>query len=126
MQDCIYFSWDAASWHASKKLYEKVESINSSEYKKNNKTPFVKLAPLPACAQFLNVIESVFSGMARSIIHNSDYQSVEECQVAIDLYFKERNQHFKENPKRAGDKIWGKELVPSRFSESHNCKDPRW
>jgi hypothetical protein len=26
-------------------------------------------------AQFLNVIESVFSGMARAIIHNSDYDS---------------------------------------------------
>src|ERR1700722_2787875 len=28
-------------------------------------------APLPAGAQFLNVIESVFSGMSRAVIHNS-------------------------------------------------------
>jgi hypothetical protein len=38
--------------------------------------PNMKTAPLPACAQFLNVIESVFSGMSRAIIHNSDYPSL--------------------------------------------------
>jgi len=30
---CIYFSWDAASWHASKKLYRKVDEINSKKFK---------------------------------------------------------------------------------------------
>lgn len=65
----------------------------------------IKLAPLPACAQFLNVIESVFSGMARAIIHNSDYQSVEECKQAIDRYFIDRNKFYKKNPKKAGNKI---------------------
>jgi len=79
--------------------------------------------PLPSCAQFLNVIESVFSGMAKAIIHNSDYQSVEECCAAIDRYFLERNDHFKACPNRAGNKIWGMERVPSKFSESNNCKD---
>lgn len=83
-----------------------------------------KLAPLPTCAQFLNVIESVFSGMSRAIIHNSNYQSVEECKTAINTYFKERNENFKLNPKRAGKKIWGKERVKAEFSESNNCKDP--
>jgi hypothetical protein len=82
-QSCIYFSWDAASWHASKKLYKRVEEINSAEYQASHKGPLVKLAPLPSCAQFLNVIESVFSGMARAIIHSSDYQSVDECKAAI-------------------------------------------
>jgi transposase len=125
-QSCIYFSWDAASWHASKKLYKRVEEINSREYRATHKGPLVKLAPLPACAQFLNVIESVFSGMARAIIHNSDYSGVPECEAAIDRYFQERNDHFKAHPKRAGDKIWGKELVPPTFSESNNCKDPRY
>ncbi len=80
----------------------------------------------PSRAQFLNVIESVFSGMARAIIHNSDYQSVEEAMEAIDRYFRERNEHFRLRPKRAGKKIWGKEPAPSEFSESNNCKDPRW
>ena len=125
-EERIYFSWDAASWHASKMLYEKVEEVNSSEYQINHNTPIVELAPLPSCAQFLNVIESVFSGMAKAIIHNSDYASVEECKKAIDRYFTDRNKHFKENPKRAGNKIWGKEITKAEFHESNNCKDPHY
>ncbi|KHE92458.1 MAG: IS630 family transposase [Candidatus Scalindua rubra] len=125
-EERIFFSWDAASWHASKGLYEKVEEVNSSEYQTKHNTPIVELAPLPSCAQFLNVIESVFSGMAKAIIHNSDYASVEECKKAIDRHFAERNQCFKENPKRAGNKIWGKEITKAEFSESNNCKNPRY
>lgn len=120
-QKCIFFSWDAASWHASKKLKQRVD-----EHNKSKKLPKVKLAPLPACAQFLNVIESVFSGMAKAIIHNSDYQSTNECTDAIDRYFKDRNKFFTENPKRAGNKIWGSERVEPKFSESNNCKDPQY
>jgi hypothetical protein len=125
-EDCIYFSWDAASWHASKELQKRVDEINSDEFKQNIKSPMVKLAPLPTCAQFLNVIESVFSGMAKAIIHNSDYQSVEECKSAIDRYYSDRNEYFKKHPKRAGNKIWGKERVKPAFSESNNCKDPAY
>lgn len=125
-EECIYFSWDAASWHASKALYNKVEEVNRQEYRKEYNSPLVKLAPLPSCAQFLNVIESVFSGMARAIIHNSNYASVDECKNAIDRYFEERNQNYKENPKKAGNKIWGKELVEPVFQASNNCKDPKW
>ena len=125
-QSCIYFSWDAASWHASKKLYKRVEEFNSAEYQARHKVPLVKLAPLPSCAQFLNVIESVFSGMARAIIHNSDYSSVDDCKAAIDRHFEERNKHFRVHPKRAGNKIRGMELVPPEFSESNNCKDPHY
>jgi hypothetical protein len=65
-------SWDVASWHASKKLYERVEQVNAAEYRQRHRSPHVELAPLPARAQFLNVIESVFDRMARTIIHNSD------------------------------------------------------
>jgi len=86
----------------------------------------VELAPLPSSAQFLNVIESVFSGMAKAVIHNSDYQSVDVCKVAIDRYFTERNQAFLENPKRAGKKIWGEEIVCPVFKESNNCKNPKY
>jgi len=124
--DKIYLSWDAASWHISKKLQAKVNEVNQPEYRKQNNTPEVGLAPLPASAQFLNVIESVFSGMAKAIIHNSDYQSVDEAKAAIDRYFKERNDNFEKNPKRAGKKIWGEERVPSEFSEANNCKNPRY
>ena len=116
----IYLSWDAASWHVSKELNRKIEQHNQSAGR-----PAVELAPLPARAQFLNVIESVFSGMARAIIHNSNYRTVDDAKAAIDRYFLERNQHFQANPRRAGKKIWGKERVPVAFSPSHNCKDPR-
>jgi len=122
----IYFSWDAASWHASKALNKAVDEINSPEYRKTHKCPEIVLAPLPTCAQFLNVIESVFSGMARAIIHNSNYQSVDECMKAIDKYYEERNDRFFKTPKRAGNKIWGKERVKASFSESNNCKDPKY
>ena len=103
-QECIYFSWDAASWHASKALYSSVQDIN---IRRNGRLQ-VKLVPLPSCAQFLNVIESVFSGMARAIIHNSDFPSLEAAQDAIDKYFAERNEQFAKHPKRAGQKIWGR------------------
>jgi hypothetical protein len=124
-QSCIYISWDAASWHASNKLYERVDEINSPEHQAEHKCPLVKLAPLPSRAQFLNVIESVFSGMAKAIIHNSDYQSVSEAAAAIDRYFAERNQEFKDKPKRAGGKIWRQEIVVAKFREANNCKDER-
>ncbi|MCW3053469.1 MAG: hypothetical protein JWN14_2639 [Chthonomonadales bacterium] len=125
-QECLYLSWDAASWHASKLLYDVVKEVNSPEYRATHTVPIVKLAPLPSGAQFLNVIESVFSGMARAIIHNSDYQDVAAAKVAIDRHFAERNAHFREHPKRAGNKIWGKERVEPKFSESNNCKDPHY
>lgn len=120
----LYLSWDAASWHISKKLKKRIEEHNATA--EAGGRPRVETAPLPAGAQFLNVIESVFSGMARAIIHNSNYPSADAVRAAIDQYFADRNQQFYDNPKRAGKRIWGKELVPSVFSDSNNCKDPRW
>lgn len=125
-QSLLYLSWDAASWHASKAFVKEVARVNGDEYRCSHHTPAVSLVPLPACAQFLNVIESVFSGMARAIIHNSDYESVKTCMAAIDRHYAERNRFFQEHPKRAGNKLWGKERVPPVFSPSNNCKDPRW
>jgi transposase len=124
--DTLYLSWDAASWHASEALYEKVENVNNPDLWHSAHSPHVELIPLPSSAQYLNVIESVFSGMAKAVIHNSDYQSVEEAMAAIDRHFLERNGYFAKNPKRAGKKIWGQELVASEFSESNNCKDPKF
>ncbi len=125
-QSRLYFSWDAASWHASKELYRRVDEVNSTEYRVHRSGPRVELAPLPSRAQFLNVIESVFSGMASAIIHNSDYQSVGEAMAAIDRYFAERNEDFRDNPRRAGGKIWGKELVAAKFNDANNCKNQRY
>jgi hypothetical protein len=115
----IYLSWDAASWHISKRLYESIDKHNMA-----SGNPLVETAPLPTGAQFLNVIESVFSGMARAVIHNSDYKSVDDAKSAIERYFAERNEHFKVHPRRAGNKIWRGERVPAGFSEANNCKDP--
>jgi transposase len=125
-QRCLYVSWDAASWHVSAKLNERVSEANSTAQTAPGAAPSVKLMPLPASAQFLNVIESVFSGMAKAILHNSDYQSVEDCKAAIDEYFAERNEAYRRNPRRAGKKIWGEELVKPCFTPSNNCKDPNW
>jgi len=122
----IFLSWDAASWHGSKKFFGRVDEVNQAAYRAEHGTPVVELAPLPSCAQFLNVIEAVFSGMARAIIHNSDYASVEAAKAAIDRYFAERNDHFQKHPRRAGKKLWGAERVESGFNEANNCKDPGW
>ncbi len=116
----LYLSWDAASWHISKDLYKRIALHNATE------CPVVEAVPLPSGAQFLNVIESVFSGMSRAIIHNSDYKRIDDAKAAINRYFEERNAHFKQCPRRAGAKIWGKERELATFSEANNCKDPRY
>ena len=120
----IFMSWDAASWHVSKRLGKEISLHNETAIVRG--LPTVRTAPLPACAQFLNVIESVFSGMARAIIHNSDYASVEHAKQAIGTYFSERNSQFQKVPRRAGKKIWGRERVQAVFRVGNNCKDPRY
>jgi transposase len=117
----IFLSWDAASWHISKQLYKSIDEHNAKAAK-----PTVETAPLPAGAQFLNVIESVFSGMARAIIHNSNYKTSDDAKAAINGYFAERNAHFNQYPRRAGNKIWRNEREPAAFSDANDCKDPRY
>lgn len=70
------------TWHISRKLFSHLDEVNQQAVQDG--FPIVKTAPLPAGAQFLNVIESVFSGMAKGIIHNSDYPSAGAAQEAID------------------------------------------
>ena len=120
----LYLSWDAASWQISKTLFARIDAHNSAVPNKGG--PLIETAPLPAGAQFLNVIESVFSGMARAIIHNSDYKSMDVAKAAIDQYFGDRNAYFQQHPKRAGKKIWGCEREPPAFSDANNCKDPHY
>ena len=101
----IYLTWDAASWHGSTELVEWADSLN--QYSRDNRTgPIIEFVPLPSSAQFLDVIEAVFSAMKRAVIHGSDYQSEEEMKTAISRHFRERNEFFRLNPKRAGKKIW--------------------
>lgn len=118
----IYFSWDAASWHMSRRLDKHLEFLNGwADY---DGAPKVVLVPLPARAQFLNVIESVFSGMAKAIIHNSNFANEKEAKEMIDAYIDQRNSYFLRNPRKAGDKIWGRERSPPIFSDAGNFKDP--
>ena len=120
----IYLSWDAAPWHSSEELLSRVEFFNG--WADHDKAPQIEILPLPAQAQFLNVIELVFSGMARAIIHNSDYASVTEAKTAITRYFEDRNRTFAVTPQRAGRSIWGQERVPAAFALTNNCKDVRY
>ena len=101
----IYLTWDAASWHGSDELVLWTDELNAWN-KTSDAGPIIEFVPLPSSAQFLDVIEAVFSGMKRAVIHNSDYQSEEEMKTAISTHFRERNEFFKHNPKRAGKKIW--------------------
>ena len=90
------------------------------------KAGILRVIPLPTSAQFLNVIESVFSGLARAVLHNSDYLSLEDAKKAVARYIDERNAAFLKEPRRAGRSIWRMERVPSAFDETHNCKDLRY
>ena len=118
----LYLSWDAASWHISKELFARIDGHNAVAATRSG--PAIETAPLPAGAQFLNVIESVFSGMARAIIHNSDYESVDAAKAAVDLYFERRNANFKLHPRRAGKRIWGHEREPALFSDANKLQRP--
>jgi transposase len=122
-QQKLYLSWDAASWHDSRELRDYLAGINDPVYRSRLQIPEVLLVPLPARAPHLNVIESVFSGLSKSVIHHSDYDTVQECTDAVDRYFHRRNRHYQENPQRAGQKIWGKEKVRPVFSKANICRN---
>jgi transposase len=120
----LFLSWDAASWHTSKRMNDWLAKHNSTTHTRG--VPLLATVPLPSSAQFLNVIEAVFSGMARAVIHNSNYQDTDEAKAAIDRYVDERNAQFRVCPDRAGDKIWGYENQAAVFSAANNCKDPAY
>jgi len=101
----IVVTWDAASWHSSNELLAWIDEFNV-ETRRDGEGPIIELVPLPSGSQFLDVIEAVFSGMKRAVIHHSDYQSEAEMKTAMSRHFVERNEHFRENPRRAGNKIW--------------------
>jgi transposase len=120
----IYLSWDAAPWHASEQLLGRIEFLNG--WAAHDGAPRIEILPLPAQAQFLNVIESVFSGMARAVIHNSNYPTVADARAAITRYLDDRNRSFDLAPRRAGRSIWGEERMPAAFAVTNNCKDARY
>ena len=61
----LYFSWIQLLWHKSKDVLEWVDMVNGG--KETQAGPLVD-SPLPSNSQFLNVIESVFSGLAKAVI----------------------------------------------------------
>jgi transposase len=113
----LYVTWDGASWHRSQDLFDWLDTFNS-ETERRQDGPTISLIPLPVSAQFLDVIEAVFSGMKKAVIHHSDYRSTQEMKSAISAHFKDRNDFFKKNPRRAGKKIWDVDF----FSDHDNLR----
>jgi transposase len=103
----IFLTWDATAFHNSHSLLAWINQHNKQAQQQSK--PLVEVVPLPSRAQFLNVIEAIFSGMKKAVIKNSDYPSANAMKEAIDAYFIERNRFFLMNPKRVGNKIWDKE-----------------
>src|SRR5260370_30016196 len=94
----IYLSWDAAGWHISKALGKHVEFLNDwAEY---DGAPTIDLAPLPSRAHFLNVIESVFSGMSPAGSHNSQFVDLSRARNPLAFYFGSTKKFFNKHPKR--------------------------
>jgi len=116
------------AWHNSAILTEWLNDFNE-ENKREPAGPMIELVPLPTSAQFLNVIEGVLNGMTRAVIHNSDYKCTEDMKLAISRHFNQRNQHFKDHPKRAGGKIWEmdvfQELDVLRAGDQAECQTHR-
>jgi transposase len=101
----LYITWDAASWHRSTPLLEWLDTFNR-ETASSKEGPLIHFVPLPTSSQFLDVIEAVFSGMKKAVIHHSDYRSEQEMKTVISRHFLERNEYFLFNPRRAGKRIW--------------------
>jgi transposase len=101
----LYVTWDAVAWHNSGALREALDQFNE-ETRALSVGPVIELVPLPTSSQFLNVIEGVLSGMTRAVINNSDYPDTAQMKQAISRHFTERNEHFRDNPKRVGKRIW--------------------
>jgi transposase len=101
----LYVAWDTASWHKSAMLIEWLDDFNATT-RMTSEGPPIELVPLPTSSQFLDVIEAVFSGMKRAVIHHSNYLDASEMKKAISLHFTERNAYFRENPRRAGNQVW--------------------
>lgn len=100
----LYVTWDAAAWHRSNDLLVWLDAFNTKTIRLGE-GPVIELIPLPSSAQFLDVIEAVFSAMKRAVIHHSDYKTELDMKSAISAHFRDRNDYFTENPRR-NDSAW--------------------
>lgn len=98
--DCpaMFLTWDAIAVHGSRAVMEWISSHNEAA-----QGPRIEVVPLPSKSQFLNVIESVFCGMKKAVICNSDYAGRQEMQEAIARHFEERNQYGQSETGRKHD-----------------------
>jgi hypothetical protein len=118
-----FISWD--SRHGiCRALDERVKFLNG--WANYDRAPIMRTRTIAIESSVLNVIESIFSGMSRAVVHNSDFADLDAAKAMIDKYFAHRNAYYIRSPSRAGNKIWGKERHPAVFRESHNYKDPRY
>ena len=60
--------------------------------------------------------------MAKAIIHNSDYQSVDECAGAINRYFSDRNKFYIKNPKKQATKFGEKKELNQSLAKAITAK----
>ena len=68
----VYLTWDAAPWHSSAELHEKIDFLNG--WAAYDAAPDLRILPLPSGAQVsLMSLSRSLRGMARAVIHNSDY-----------------------------------------------------
>lgn len=57
--------------------------------------PRLKIVYLPTNSSWMNMIERVFSKLEKQLIRNSNFQTVREMMIAIELYF-QNEQSFRE------------------------------
>src|SRR5260370_18578933 len=93
----LYITWDAASWHRSGPLVEWLDTFNEGT-KRSGEGPAIYLVPLPTSSQFLDVIEAIFNGIKKAVIHHSKYRSEGEMKGAVSANFFEQNEYFLANP----------------------------
>jgi hypothetical protein len=60
--------------------------------------------------------------MARAVIHNSDYQSIEKAKAAIDRYFLERNDYFTSHPSGQDGRFGAKSVSSASFRKRTTAK----
>jgi len=80
----IYMIWDNLSSHKSQK-----------EWQKNVKER-ISLIWLPTNSPWLNLIESYFSVLSRIALHNTDFKTFSEINVALE----KATAYLNQNPKR--------------------------
>ena len=101
----LYITWDCASWHDSVLLVEWLDELNA-ETQRVGFGPVVHLIPLPTSAQFLDVLEAVFSGMKRAVVHHSNYDSINAMKGAISRHFSKGMNTSATIRSELGKKIW--------------------